>query len=446
MSSSKSPSLMETARRAAELARKAGASDAAVSANRSRMVEVQWRDGKLDRLREATSRSLMLRLYVDGRYGAVSTSDLRPEALQGFIGDAVALTRRIAPDPHRVITDPALYRGQAKVDLQLEDAAGQAALTPQQRRKLAEEIEAGARSGKGKENILSVTGDFTDQQSESVRVHTNGFEGTTRDTSFSVSASVSMKDKDGRRPEDYAAAGARFFGALPGAGKIGQEGAERTAGRLGATKAPSAVMPMVVENRVGGGLLRHMLAPLSGGMLQQKRSFLEGKLGEPVGSKHLQVRDEPHLPRALGSRLFDGEGIAARAFPVFDEGVLRSYYIDTYYGRKLKVAPTTAGPSNLAWKTGDKGLAALLADMKEGFLVTGFNGGNSNPTTGDFSLGIVGHRIRKGAIAEPVVEMNISGNHLELWKRLAAVGNDPYPYSPLRTPTLLFDAIQFAGA
>jgi PmbA protein len=131
--------------------------------------------------------------------------------------------------------------------------------------------------------------------------------------------------------------------------------------------------------------------------------------------------------------------------PVIEAGVLKNYYIDTYYGKKLQMAPTTGGPSNLVWTLGDKDQAALLAAMKDGILVTGFLGGNSNGLTGDFSLGVQGFRVRDGKIAEPVGEMNISGNHLDLWKKLAAVGNDPYPYSSMKTPTLVFEGVQFAG-
>jgi len=119
--------------------------------------------------------------------------------------------------------------------------------------------------------------------------------------------------------------------------------------------------------------------------------------------------------------------------------------VDTYYGRKLGMAPTTARTSNLAWRLGPRSRPELLAALGEGILVTGFLGGNSNGTTGDFSLGVRGVRVRGGQRAEPVGEMNVSGNHLELWKRLAAVGNDPYRYSAMGTPTLVFDGVQFAG-
>ena len=114
--------------------------------------------------------------------------------------------------------------------------------------------------------------------------------------------------------------------------------------------------------------------------------------------------------------------------------MLRTYYVDTYYGRKLGMPPTTSRVSNLAWRLGPDGRDALLARMGDGLLVTGFLGGNSNSTTGDFSLGVQGFRVRGGRLAGPVGEMNASGNHRDLWTRLAGVGNDPYRYSAMRTP------------
>jgi len=205
------------------------------------------------------------------------------------------------------------------------------------------------------------------------------------------------------------------------------------------------VTPVLVDARAAGRLLGALLGALSGSALQQKRSFLEGKLGESIGSEWLDVSDDPLVVRGLGSRLWDGEGMAARPFPVLKRGVLRSYYIDTYYGRKLGVAPTTARVSNLAWRHGPDGREEMAARMGDGLLVTGFLGGNSNSTTGDFSLGVQGFRVRAGRLAGPVGEMNASGNHRELWTRLAGVGNDPYRYSSMRTPSLLFSGIQIAG-
>jgi PmbA protein len=203
---------------------------------------------------------------------------------------------------------------------------------------------------------------------------------------------------------------------------------------------------VAIDNRAGGRLLSYLGGAMSAASLQQKRSFLEGKLGQPITAAILSITDDPLVPKGFGSRKFDNEGIAAKQRAVIENGVLKTYFVDTYYGRKLNMAPTTAGMSNLSWKYGSKSQAQLLADMKDGILITGFNGGNSNGGTGDFSVGISGYRVRDGVIAEPLAEMNVSGNHLEFWKKLVAIGNDPFPYSSLRSPTLVFENVSIAGA
>ena len=436
--------LADTARQAVALAKSKGATEASATVGRTREVETQWREGKLEKVSEATTRGLSLALYVDGRFSSVSTSDLRPEALERFIADSIAMTRALAPDPHRRLPEPELYAGRAQVDLALEDPR-QAQLSAEDRQRLVQAIEAGARATDTRGAILSVTTGFSDMAREVYRVSSNGFEGGSRGTQFVASAEVSAQDPDGRRPEEGDYTVARFLEDLTAAEALGRSAGERTLGRVGSQKGASAVLPMAVDARVSGRLVSMLFAAMSGASIQQKRSYLDGKLGQPVGSALLSISDEPHLKRGLGSRLFDGEGLSTRSRPVFEAGTLRTYFIDTYYARKLQTAPTTGSTSNLSWTLGGKDQAGLLADLGEGVFVTGFLGGNSSAVTGDFSLGVLGFRVRGGQRAEPIGEMNISGNQLDLWKRLAAVGNDPYAHSSLRTPTLVFEGVQFAG-
>jgi len=437
-------SLLEAAREAVRLALRHGAREAAAAVSRARHVELAHRDGKLERVTEATTRGLGLDLYVDGRYASLSTSDLRPEALDRFVADGVALTRTLAQDPHRRLPEPELYQGRAELDLELADP-DYASVDAGARRRAAEDVEAAARSVPGADRIVSVTASVADTSAERALVASNGFEGVRAGTDYSVSAEVSAKDPDGRRPEDWDAASARFHADLPSPEAIGRGAAVRALSRIGSSKGESGLATVAVDHRAAARLVGALFAPLAASSLQQKRSFLEGKAGAAVGSERLDVSDDPFIVRGLGSRLWDGEGIAARRFPVFEQGVLRNYYVDSYYGRKLGIAPTTARISNLAWRLGDLSRERLLARMGDGVLVTGFLGGNSNGTTGDFSFGVQGFRVRGGRVAEPVGEMNASGNHLELWRRLVAVGDDPYPYSAMATPTLVFEGVQLAG-
>ncbi len=437
--------LLEIAKVAAGLATRHGAGEASAGAWRSRQVEVAWRDGRLEKIAEATTRGLGLDLYVDGRYAAVSTSDLRPAALERFVIESVALARSISPDPHRRLPDPALYQGRAdEAALELADPAYDAVDAPT-RRRLAEALEVAAREVPGAGRVLSVSTSVSDTQGEAALVHTNGFEGWRRSTAFWMGAEMTVQDPDGRRPEESAATGSRFFGALEAPEAVGRRAAERAHSRLGAVKGASGLVTLVVEPRAAGRLVGALLGPMTAGALQQKRSFLEGLAGQAIASPLLDLTDDPLLRRGFGSRSYDGEGLAARPRRLVEAGVLREYYVDCYYGRKLGLAPTTGRPSNLSWRLGQKGRDALVADVGEGVLVTGFLGGNSNSTTGDFSLGVRGFAIRGGRLAEPIGEMNVSGDQLTLWRRLAAVGDDPYLYSALRTPTLVFEGVQLAG-
>jgi PmbA protein len=432
------------ARDAVKTAKDAGAQGVSARVAKVREVLVQWRDGQIEQVTESTTRGLGLSLYVDGRFSSVSTSDLRSEAIPPFIGDAVAMTRTLSEDPFRTLPDESLYQDRPTVDLEFADAA-YGSHTASRRRELARRIEEAARDVKGADRILSVTTSASDSRSEMFRITSNGFEGERIDTSFWISGSVTVLDQDGRRPEEGDVAGGRFIADLGDPTATGRSSAERALARLGATKAPSAAMTMVLDNRAAGRMVTALLSPLAASAIQQRRSFLEGRQGQAVGSSLLHVTDDPLIPRGLGSRHFDGEGISAKRVPLFADGALENYYVDTYYGKKLKMAPTTGGTSNLSWRLGSKTQGELIKDAGEGVFVTGFLGGNSNGTTGDYSLGIQGFMIRGGAIAEPVAEMNISGNQLDLWKRLVAIGNDPYELSAMRTPTFVFEAVSFAG-
>jgi len=434
--------LADLAQLTMEHALKRGAKEAAVGVSRARFVDLKRRAGKTEKLQASTSRGLSVALYVDGRFSSNATSLLEPAALRDFVDQTLAMTRMLAPDPQRYLPDPALYGPTGGVALDLVDP-GYDALEMDGRHRRVTEAEDAARAES--EAIISVTAEMVSQSSESLQMHSNGFRGEHAATSYMLGSSVTVRDAGDRRPEDHHWAVSRHLGDLPGAGQVGREGAMRALRRIGSRKVQSGEMTMVVENRAAGRLIGSLLEPLAGASLQQRRSCFEDKLGQPLASELLTLTDDPLIPRGLGSRLFDGEGLAARPLPVFEQGRLLSYFIDVYYGRKLKMDPTTGGTSNLVLATGEHGPDELMAQVGSGVLVTGFLGGNSNPATGDFSFGVRGFLIEGGKPGQPVGEMNITSSHTTLWPRLCAVGNDPYPYSSMRMPTLVFEGVQFSG-
>ena len=421
---------------------KSGADQVAARFSRARFVDLKLREGKVESLQASTSRGLSISLYDGGRYSSNSTGLLDEDHVRHFVDQCLAMTRALSPDPHRSLPEPELYGPTQGVELDLVDP-GYDDLDTDGRLALASEVEQAALAAG--DDILSVTARVVHQDGETVQVHSNGFVGSKAGTSFYLGASVTARDKDGRRPEDHHFVGARHLSDLPAAAPVGEEAARRALDRRGAAMVPSAKMPMLVENRSASRLLGSLLEPLGGGALQQKRSCFEGKLGAEIGGPLLTVIDEPLLPRGLGSRTFNGEGLAAKPLPLLEAGRLSNYLIDVYYGRKLGAPPTTGSTSNLVFAPGQGSLADLEAGVERGILVTSFLGGNANPATGDFSFGVSGFLLEKGERTRPVGEMNITGNHTDLWRRLEAVGADPFPYSSSRVPSLLFADVQFSG-
>lgn len=435
--------LQEVAGRMLDGARKRGIADVRVAAVRSRNVAVTWRTARVDKIQESSRLGVTLHLYLDGRYTNCTTNDLRPEAVARFLDSSVALCQAMTPDPFRVLTDPALYAGRAEADLGLFDPTI-AEVTPEQRKEYAAAMETAALAAAGAKAIQAET-TWEDDDSELYQVHSNGFEGSRRGSYFGAWAEVSLQDEGDKRPSGSYGGAVRRRTELPAAELVGRRGAEYGLWRLGARKVDSARRTMLVENRAVSRILGYLLAAVSGRALQQKQSFLEGAAGQPFGSPKLTLLDDPLVPGGLGSRLFDGEGIAARPLPLFEDGVFRNFYLETYYARKLSLPPTTGGRSNLLLPPGTKSLDELVAGIPDGILVRGFIGGNSNSTTGDFSTGIYGTRIENGKLTHAVAEMNVAGNHKQFWKSLVEVGNDPWPYGSLRVPSLVFENVQFSG-
>ena len=436
------PTLLRDAEAAVDLARRAGAQDAWASLSRDRSVSHGFHEGKLEKVQESTSRGLGISLYVDGRYSSHSTTDLRPDRLAAFIREAVALTRALQPDPFRQIPDPALFEGRPAVDLDRVDPR-LAALTGDQRLEWCAELD---RAAHGDPRVLAVESGVFTGESEGASASSNGFRGAWEAAYVGYSAAVTVREGEDKRPEGSHFVVGRYLADLPAPAAVAEEALARALARLGAQRGPSARATMVVDRQAAVSLISRLLGPASAAAIQQGRSFYAGKRGQPLLGERLTVVDDPLIPRGLASRHFDGEGISARRLPIIRAGVVDNLYVDTYYGRKVGMDPTTGSPSNRVVTPGDRPLAQLLREADRGVYVTSWLGGNSDPTTGDFSLGLRGHLIEGGQIGAPVGEMNVTGNLAELFRGLVRLGDDPYPYSSLRAPSLVFEGVQFSGA
>jgi len=432
---------LELAKWATDYALKKGATQTAVNVSNSRSVQVDVRDSKIETLKETTENNLSINIYIDNKFSGHSSNDLRQESVKKLIDEGIAATKYLSADDFRKLTDPKYFPSGSQADLKLVDENYEK-LGTDKRIKIAKEIEQSALSVSDK--IISVQGSFSDSIRSSVKVLSNGFEGTNEGTYYSMSAGVTVRDKDAR-PEDWAWSGNRFFDQLPANSEIGTEAAKRAIRKIGQKKIKTGKFDMLVENRTAGRLIGMMIGPMSARSLQQKSSYLEGMKGKTIASQKLTIVDDPTILSASASRHYDSDGIAAQKRVMIENGKLINYYIDNYYGRKLGMDLTSNGTSNLVFEGGDQSLDQMIKGIDKGILVTSFNGGNSNGTTGDFSFGIGGILIENGKQTIPVYEMNITGSAMDFWQKLVAAGNDAFVTSSWRTPSLLFEGINFSG-
>ena len=282
---------LELAKWAVAQAQKNGVDEVAVDVGNSRDVGVRFRDGNLEKLEDSTQNSLSLAIYASKRYSSHSTNDIRKESLKGFIEEAVAMTKYLSEDPYRSLPDPKYYKGQKDTDLKIYDPDYEK-VTSDTRVGLAREIEkiASAKSDK----IISCTSGYGDSLYDSVKVHSNGFEGENQGTAFSAGVSATVKDEKGR-PTDWDSRTVCLYKDLPPPEVYAETAVKRALNQIGQVKLESGLYDMVIENRTNWRILYSLYEPLTGQALQQKSSFLEGKLGEKIGSDKFTVIDDPFI-------------------------------------------------------------------------------------------------------------------------------------------------------
>jgi len=404
-------------------------------------TDFEVRDKQLDKLQQSSENQLVFNLYLDGRFGSFSTNRMEKAEIQKFIENAVESVRYLAADPCRQLPDASRYYQGGKPDLDLCDET-LSTISPDEKLRLA--YDAAEEILGADERILSVQSSYSDGDSYSYTLASNGFEGESAHSYFSLSVSVSVKGEGEVRPESFWYDQALSWNDLQKKG-IGKIALERTLQKLGQQKVASGTYPMLVDNLNAGRLLGPVLSALNGNALQQKNSFLMDKLGEQVLSEKVTIIDNPHQPHSFGARYFDNEGVATQKRFIFNKGVLETYFIDTYNALKMEVEPTISSISQLVLEKGARSLEEILSTMERGILVTGFNGGNTNSTSGDFSFGIEGYLIENGKRVQPISEMNVTGNMLTLWQKLEEIGNDPWMNNAFQIPSLLFNDLEFSG-
>jgi PmbA protein len=430
-------------------ARQAGADQADAVLSEGMSLSLSQRMGKPEHLERAEGSDLGLRVFVGQRQAIVSSTDLKPSALTELVERAVAMAKLAPEDPYCGIADPdALARSFP--DLDLYDPVEPAPETLKEQARIAEET---ALAVPGITNSGGAQGSWG--ASRTAIVASNGFAGSVRRSSHSFSVSV-LAGTGTAMEGDYDYSSAIHASDLGDPETIGRNAAERTLKRLNPRKVATAKLPIVFEQRAAGSMLRNLAGAISGPSIARGTSFLKDKLGTQIFGPHITIYDDPLKQRGLRSRAFDGEGLPQQKRALIDKGVLTTWLLDLRSARQLGLtstghasrgtsSPPSPSPANLYMEPGPLSPAELIADIKEGFLVTSTMGFGVNNVTGDYSQGASGFWIENGEIAFPVSEVTIAGNLKEMFLNMTPASNLEFR-TGIDAPDLRIEGMTLAGA
>jgi len=433
-----------------DAARKAGADAADVLYSGDASTGVQVRLGALEDVERSEGEEIGLRYFVGKRSASVSSSDLSAEALAALVERAAAMAREAPEDDYAGLApEDRLLRGPG-ADIDGDDGRD---IAPTELKMLALAIEDAARAVPGVTNSEGAS--VNTGRSVVALATSHGFCRGYASSGYSGSASV-IAGSGGAMQRDHAGHSARWFEDLDGPDAIGRKAGERAVARLDPAKLSSGAMPVVFDPRVGPGLIGHLLSAINGGAVARKTSFLLGREHERVFAAGVDIVDDPHRPRGLRSKPFDGEGLATRPTHLVKDGRLTGWLLDSASARQLELTPTGhatrgiggspgAGATNVDLLPGILSKEALIADIEDGVYVTELIGQGVNPVTGDYSRGASGFLIRNGEIAGPVAEITIAGNLIEMFRNLVPA-NDLERRRAVNAPTLRIDGMTIAGA
>ena len=423
-------------------AQEQGAQKVRITLSKTLMNLIGVLNGEVDKTAHALDRSMQFQLFVNGRFGTFSSNRLDREGLEAFIKEAIDTVQMLEADNFRDLPAPErLEKGAVNgKELDLYDDCYES-LDAQQRRQLALRSMAWPQPG-----LISEEGEYSDSVFDSLTIDSQGLYARHSETSFEIGYESTVEDGEGNHFSSY------WWDATPRLKELKLEGCAETAYRramsqIGPQSVPSGKYTLIVDSECASKLLTPVLNALGGYSLQQKNSFLSDSLDKKLFPKDLTILDAPRTPGETGCRLFDSEGVATREMPIIEKGVVKTYFLNSYISAKMGLKPTVEDATRVkVMPTGGcKTLDDVLQKVKNGILVTGFNGGNSNPATGNFSYGIEGFLVKDGKKAHPVREMLITGNFLDLWNKLLVVADDARLCLSKLVPTLAFADIDFSA-
>ena len=443
---------IEQAQAMLKKAMKQGASGGDIVVAEGDSFSAQVRLREVEKISSARGKNLGLRLFFGKRSAITSTSDLTPASLDRIVSDTCTLAQIAEEDEFAGLPPPELC-AKSFPELDLTDPEI-GAVPIEEKIALAKRAERAALEQDPRLDN-SDGSDFSHYHTSVLYAATNGFSGAFEGSGSSLSV-VPIASQDGQMQRDYWYSSRRKYRQLESAESIGRKAAMRTLRRLGARKVQTQQVPIVFDPEIAASLVGHIAAASSGYSLYKGASFLVDQLGKQIASEAVTLYDDPTLPSGLGSRPFDGEGLPSYRKVVVEKGILKTYLLDTYSGKKLGLPstgnasrgtgdPPSVGSTNFHMAAGPHTPEEIIRSVRSGLYVTELIGFGVNMVTGDYSRGAAGLWIENGELAYPVEEITIAGNLKEMYLQIEMVGNDLDSAKKTAAPTLKIANMTVAG-
>lgn len=409
--------------------------------------------GQVETLKESGSRAIGMRVFYGRRAASTYSSDFSRAGLDRMVKSALELAKITSEDPYAGIPEP-LQLGMISGDLDLYSSdvyslPGEERINYARRaEKAALDFDSRIKNSEG--------GSFDAATGHKILANSHGFVGEYKRSYCSISAVPIAHSESGGMQRDYWFSVARSLSRLDSPENVGKIAAQRTLRRLGARKVKTARVPVVFDPMVANSILDHMFEGINGDSVYRGASFLAGKLGQKIAGDSVTIIDDGTMPGGFGTSPFDGEGVPTRRTVVIENGVLKSYLLNTYTGKKLSM-PTTGNaarglagtpgisPGNYFLQPGTKSPKEIITDIPDGLYVTAFLGLGANLVTGDYSRGASGMWISGGELAYPVEEITVAGNLKDMFFNIAEIGNDLEFRGAMACPTIRIEGLTVGG-
>jgi PmbA protein len=409
--------------------------------------------GQVETLKESGSKAIGLRVFHGQRAASTYSSDFSRDSLDRMVKSALELAKLTSEDPFSGIPEPSQL-GSLSGDLDLYSAdvyslPGEERISYARRtEKAALDYDIRIKNSEG--------GSFDAATGHKVLANSHGFVGEYRRSYCSIAAVPIAQSDSGAMQRDYWFSVARSLNRLESPEHVGKVAAQRTLRRLGARKVKTAQVPIVLDPMVANSILDHIFEGVNGDSVYRGASFLAGKVGQKIAADKVNVIDDGTMPGGFGTSPFDGEGIPTRRTVVIENGVLKSYLLNTYTAKKLGLHTTAnasrglagtpgIGPGNYFLQPGTKTPQEIIAAIPQGLYVTEFLGHGANLVTGDYSRGASGLWISGGELAYPVEEITVAGNLKEIFLNISEIGNDLEFRGSVACPTIRIDGLTVGG-